>query len=163
MDFTTAEITAIAASFVGSKEIVCWTLTPSKYSSTVMLEGFRDMYNSADIVTGHYILGHDLPVINGALMELGLPKLEQKLVSDTKVHLTNRKYISASQESLSGMLGIPASKYHMTNPMWREANRLTPKGIELTRKRVMDDVKQHKLLRKKLAELGYLGPATVWG
>lgn len=163
-DFTTAEITAIAASYVGNQYVHCWVLDPMVEGSyRTMLEEFVKLYNSADIVTGHYIRGHDLPVINGALMELGLPTLGRKETSDTKIDLTERKYISASQENLAAMLGVRANKYHMTNAMWREANRLTNKGVEFTRKRVIDDVRQHKELRAKLIELGYLGPTVTWG
>jgi len=127
-----------------------------------MLKGFRVLYDQSDIVTGHYLLKHDLPVINGAMLEYGLPPLAPKLVSDTKVHLVKRKYLSASQESLAGMFGLPEAKHHMSNPEWREANRLTPEGIEKTRKRVIDDVIQHKALRARLVELGALKPPRVW-
>ncbi len=159
-DFTTAEITAIAVSWVGEPQVYVWLLGINLYEA--MLEGFRTFYDEADVVTGHYVLHHDLPVINGALLECGEPPLAAKLVSDTKVHLIKRRHISASQEALAGMFGLSAGKHHMTNPMWREANRLTPEGIEQTRKRVTHDVVQHKALREKLVELNALRPPTVW-
>jgi hypothetical protein len=34
------------------------------------------LYNAADIVTGHYIKKFDLPILNGALFEHGLPLLD---------------------------------------------------------------------------------------
>lgn len=69
-DFTTAEITAIAAGFTDSERISCWTLKLGG-DSTDMLTAFRRMYDRADMVTGHYIRRHDLPIINGALLEHG--------------------------------------------------------------------------------------------
>lgn len=163
-DYTTGEITAIAWGWNSDPETVsCEVLTKRWPGSAIrMLKRFLEAYNQADIVTGHYILGHDLPVINAACLELGLPPLRQKLVQDTKVHLTNRKYLSASQESLAGVLGCRASKFHMTQPMWREANRLTPAGIALTRERCTDDVVQHMELRSKLLDLHWLGRPRPW-
>lgn len=160
-DFTTAEITAIAW---------CWVGRPKTLTSRVLgdvelrpiLMDFAAVYAEADLVTGHFIRGHDLPVINGALMEQGLPPLGQKMTSDTKLDLVSRKYVSASQENLAEMLGVAASKYHMSNAMWREANRLTKKGRELTKKRVEDDVLQHMALRAVLIERGLLGGPKVW-
>ena len=63
-----------------------------------MLVGFRKMYDEADMVTGHYILRHDLPILNSAYIENGLPPLDAKLVQDTKVHLLNWKDLPKTQE-----------------------------------------------------------------
>jgi hypothetical protein len=159
-DFTGCDITAIAASWVGEKKVHCWAL--GEVTTEEMLLGFCELYDQADVVTGHYIRNHDLPITNGALMEFHLPLLSPKLTCDTKNDLIRRKDVSASQESLAQMLGVPASKYHMTQPMWRAANRLEPDGITLTRKRVIDDVIQHKALREALLAKGMLKPPRVW-
>lgn len=159
-DFTTAEITAIAASFVGEDKVHVWAL--GEVTSEDMLRGFIELYNKADIVTGHYIRKHDLPIINGALMEFGLPKLGEKRTHDTKLDLIKALGISKSQENLSEMWELQESKYHMSQIKWRKANRLTPEGIEQTKKRVIDDVNQHKALRELLLENDYLGPVVMW-
>jgi hypothetical protein len=80
------------------------------------------------MVTGHFLLGHDLPMIAGALLELGMPPLPDMLVQDTKVHLLRMKGISKSQESLGAMLGLESPKVQMNQAKWRAANRLTPEG-----------------------------------
>jgi hypothetical protein len=169
-DFTTGEVTAIAASWVGEYGDCgpgvhhMWydllDLDPASYRR--MLEGFLVLYNQADIVTGHYIREHDLPVINGALMELGHGPLANKMTSDTKLDLTVAKHISKSQENLAAMLGLGYEKAHMSNAMWREANRLTPEGLQLTKERVIGDVIQHKAMRAELLRLGLLGGPKVW-
>lgn len=159
-DFTTAEITAVAASWVGEKKVHCWLL--GEATTQEMLQGFTALYDAADLVTGHYIRNHDLPIVNGALMEAGLPTLGAKLTCDTKNDLVRRKDISASQESLAEMLGLPAPKEHMSQPQWREANRLTKKGLAETRRRVVADVVQHKQLREALLTAGLLHPPRVW-
>lgn len=160
MDYTSAEITAIAAGWADESAVYVWAL--GEVALSQMLGEFVKLYNQADIVTGHYIRNHDLPIINGALMELGLDPLSEKLTSCTKNDLVKRKNISVSQENLSEMLGISAPKVQMNQPKWREANRLTPEGIALTKKRVVGDIKQHKQLRKKLIDKGLLGSPKLW-
>ena len=161
-DYTTGEVTSIAWSFLDEHDVHCEVLTPSIEASTRrMFKRFLEAYNEADIVTGHYIRKHDLPVLSGAMLEYGFT-LTSKLTSDTKLDLIKAKYLSASQESLAGMFELDAHKHHMSQPEWRKANRLTPEGIEATKKRVIDDVLQHKALRAKLVEVGALKPPRVW-
>lgn len=161
-DFTTSEVTAIAWGWAdqADSEIMCDLL--GETSGPEMLAAFVASYAAADIVTGHYILGHDLPIINGALLEVGMKPLGPKLVSDTKVHLVGGKGVSKSQESLADMHGIEVEKYHMTQARWREANRLTPEGLEETRTRVVGDVIQHKRLRVELIRKGRLRRPVLW-
>ncbi len=161
-DFTTGDITAIAWGWADEEQVYCEVQTKRDWSRSVMLRAFLEAYNEADMVTGHFIRGYDLPVINGALMEIGLEPLSDKLSSDTKNDLKKRKYISASQENLGAMLGLEAPKVQMNTPKWREANRLTTEGIAITQERVIGDVVQHKQLRLKLIELGWLGTPKVW-
>ena len=160
-DFTTAEVTAIA-----------WAWTDQPQDVTVFLLGetelpeilrlFVEAYQQADMVTGHYIRGHDLPMINGALMECGMAPLPEKLVQDTKVDLMRLKGLSQSQESLGAMFRLERPKVVMNQSKWRAANRLTPEGLAEVRQRVTGDVQQHMELRQKLLELGYLAPPTMW-
>lgn len=161
-DYTTSEITAIAACFDGApKTMRVWLLGRDK--PAVMLEAFREMYNEADMVTGHYIRMHDLPKVNGAMVERGLDPLDDKLTCDTKLDLVQHGgEISASQENLCLMLGIPAPKAHMSNNEWREANRLTKEGLRLAELRAKGDVIQHMALRKALVARGLLGAPKVW-
>lgn len=161
----TAEVTAIAWSFVGEDHVECYLLEPPPrhvVSAKVMLSQFSLAYEQADVVTGHYIRRHDLPLLNGAMLEHNLPPLGAKLVSDTQTDFIKRKDISASQESLGAMFGLVEDKYHMSQGKWREANRLTPEGLEQTHKRVVDDVVQHKALRAALCEAGVLRVPSIW-
>lgn len=161
-DYTTAEITAIAACWDGQpKTMRCWLL--GRDDPAMMLELFRVSYDAADMVTGHYIRMHDLPIINGALIELGHAPLADKLTCDTKLDLVKKgPAFSASQENLCAMLGLPQPKIHMNNALWREANRLTPAGLKATAKRVVGDVLQHMALRHELLKRNLLGAPKVW-
>jgi hypothetical protein len=173
-DYTTGEVTAIAWQVVGKPRTAdCVVLGVScqhpgcddvHCGETLeeVLSRFVAAYDEADMVTGHYIRGHDLPVLNGALLELGRAPLGDKLTHDTKNDLVNRKYLSASQENLGATLGLRAPKVKMDQAKWREANRLTPEGVELTKKRVVGDVRQHIELRQRLLEIGALRPPVMW-
>ena len=160
-DRPTAEITAIAACFVDDPSVMfCWLL--GRDDPKTMLENFTRLYDEAGMVTGHYITRHDLPIINGALIELGLPALGPKLAQDTKTNLVKRGDLPATQENLADLMGVKDRKLHMTQAMWREANRLTPDGLSLTEARVTADVRQHMKLRTALLKAGLLKPPRVW-
>jgi hypothetical protein len=159
-DFTFSDITAIAASWANEKKVHVWAL--GEVSTEEMLSEFKKLYDQADIVTGHYIRNHDLPIINGALVEFGMQPLSPKLTSDTKNDLLKFSGISKSQESLGAMFDLPQPKFQMNQVAWRMGNRLTPEGIALTKKRVIYDVKQHKALREYLIANNLLGKAKVW-
>ncbi len=159
-DRPSAEITAIAWGWTDQTRVTCRLL--GKHSMKQILEDFRAAFNEADGVTGHYIRKHDLPIINGAMAELGLDLLGPKLTSDTRLDLPKIKDLPLSQEALGAMYDLERPKYHMSQPDWREANRLTPEGLRQTRKRVVADVRQHKVLRERLLGLGLLGPPRTW-
>lgn len=164
-DFTFGQVTAIASAWIvrgkpRNIEVVHLDLDPRSHRR--MLKAFVKRFNEADLVTGHFIRGFDLPVINGSLLREGLHPLTEKLTHDTKNDLLRRKHVSASQESLGAMLGLEHPKVAMTQQDWYEANTLTNRGIAKTRRRVVGDVKQHVELREQLLERGWLAPPKVW-
>lgn len=134
----------------------------SEQSAYKMLKWFRDLYEEADILTGHYIRNFDLPILNGAMFEFGLPLLTPKLVSDTKCDLVQLAGQSLSQENLSALKELEESKFHMNDTWWRKVARLTPEGLDLATERVVTDVRQHQLLRKSLIDAGALNPPSLW-
>lgn len=160
-DFTTAEVTAIAWAWTDKPEDVTVYLLGETELPDI-LAAFLRAYNAADAVTGHYIRGHDLPMINGALVELGMPVLPDRRVIDTKVDFVRTKGVSLSQESLGAMFRLDHSKVHMNQARWRSANRLTKEGLALVRERVVGDVQQHIELLNELTAKGYLCPPREW-
>ena len=159
-DFTTAEVTAIAWAWTDQRDVSVYLL--GEHDLTDILGEFLSAYERADMVTGHYITGHDLPMLNGALMECGMATLGDKLVQDTKTHLIRSKGISLSQESLGAMFRLDHQKVVMNQSKWRAANRLTPGGLTEVRHRVTGDVRQHIDLRRELLARGYLAPPKMW-
>lgn len=160
-DFVTKEPTAIAVSWVGADRVRSYCLDQDG-SLEAMLSFFRRHYEEADMVTGHFIRGFDLPVLNGAFMELGLEPLGNKLTHDTKLDMIKRSGMSNSQENLGAELGIDAPKVGMTQAQWRSGNRLERKGVADVRDRVVGDVVQHKVMREEMIRRGWLGPPKVW-
>jgi len=159
-DFTTAEVTAIAWAWTDRPRVTVRLLGEQPLRD--ILREFVEVFRQADIVTGHYITGHDLPMINGALMECGMPTLPDQWVSDTKTHLVRSKGLSMSQESLGAMFKLDQAKVQMNQIKWRAANRLTRTGLAEVRRRVVGDVRQHIALRRELLARGYLGPPRLW-
>lgn len=164
-DATTAEITAIAWSWYDQDRVEVAFLEPPPdhiESMQNMLSRFLRAYDEADMVTGHFIRGHDLPIINAALIEAGFPTLSSKLTSDTKLDLIKRGSMSASQKNLSEMLDVKYPKVDMPQGSWREANRLTNDGIALAVARVKGDIHQHKALRTEMIARKLLGEPRMW-
>ena len=160
-DYVSREITAIAWAWVHDPHNIPCRLLGQDDPVTMLLD-FVDDYNQADLVTGHYIRGFDLPVLNSALIEYELPPLAAKMAQDTKVDLIRRLGISVSQENLGATFGLAHPKVGMNQAMWRQANRLTPEGLEIVRARVIGDVRQHIELRQRLLDRGYLKPPSLW-
>jgi len=184
-DMPTADITSIASAWRGDHDSMqvsllappCWhpghedhcpEMPDFLVSTKVMLERFVARYDEADIVTGHYIRKHDLPIINGMLYDEGMPLLGAKLTSDTKLDMMKKADIPATQEFILELLdpqcpiGIPLIKYHMSQRTWREANRLTRKGVEQTRIRVQNDVHAHEHMRDEMITRGMLRGPRMW-
>ncbi len=171
-DMPTAQITAIASMWIGDHDSLRmdYLLTPTSTEEDErgMLGRFIERYNEADMVTGHYIRRHDLPITNAMLYEQGLPLMEAKMSCDTKLDMFKKADLPATQEFLIETLrpvcelGMPLEKFHMSQTSWREANRLTPKGLDLTIRRVMSDVHAHSHLRARMIDLGYLRAPSMW-
>jgi hypothetical protein len=164
-DFVHKEVTAIASAWIVDGEpvgLMVDLLTKRHKTPKAMLKRFRERYAEADLVTGHYIRGYDLPVLNGAMLEFDLGSLPAKNSHDTKLDRIKLQGISSSQENLGGMLEIEAPKVQMNMADWRAANRLTMAGLGLVRERVAGDVIQHVYLRESLLDRGFLGPPRVW-
>lgn len=168
-DWVTKQPTAIAWKFIGEKSKLQVRAIGESFDSRLveeeeveMIETFREAYDQADIVTGHFIRGFDLPLLTGALMRLGLPLLKLKDTHDTKNDLANGQGISKSQENLGAMYELQHPKIPMNTTAWMRGNMLLPDGIEATKKRVVGDVRQHVELRDKMLSLGHLGPVVPW-
>lgn len=156
-----SQLTAIAWSWYGSDDVECVVLERSCRNELSMLKRFLKAFNQADIVTGHYIKKHDLPLLVDHCIRAGLPLPKPVLASDT-MDIPRVKGLGKSQENLATTFGLSAEKHHMCGATWRVANSLSPEGRESARKRVTDDVVQHKQLRADLVARGLLRSPSMW-
>jgi hypothetical protein len=154
------EPVAIAAGWADEEQVYVWTLLES--TPKAMLTAFRHLWDMAGIVTGHYIRKFDLPILNGALLEHGLPLLSPKLTQDTHGDFVRIAGMSKSQENLSLMLRTGSKKVHMADNDWRQIARLDPDAMKQCRARVKGDVVQHKQDRLALLAAGALKAPKVW-
>lgn len=157
-----SQITGIAWSWVGEEEVSCVLLDQDLGNEWSMLDEFLDAYNQADIVTGHYLRRHDLPLLSDHCMRLGFPTPKPVLVSDTMLCLPAVKGLGKSQENLAATFGLAEEKHHMNGSKWRVANDLSEAGREGTRTRVIADVIQNKALRAELIDRGLLKAPRMW-
>lgn len=157
-----SQITGIAWSWVGEEEVEVRLLEQDLSNEWAMLDEFLDAYNAADMVTGHYLRKHDLPLINDHCLRMGFPTLKPILVSDTMADLPAVKGLGKSQENLADTFGLDAEKHHMCGSKWRVANDLSPAGREGTRTRVVADVVQNKELRQEFIDRGVLKAPRLW-
>ena len=157
-----SQITAIAWAWVGEGQVYVELLEPDGANERVMLERFRRAYREADIITGHYIRKHDLPLLNDHYIRRRMPVLEPKMVSDTQADMTKVLGLGKSQDNLADTFELERTKHHMSGARWRKANMLSKEGAEMTKKRVVDDVFQHMEERAEMIERGVLRPPRVW-
>lgn len=169
-DWVTKEITAIAWRFTSEPEesTRCWLLEPSRTWDAHQskrrrgMEQFLKAYNRADVITGHYVRGFDLPLVNATCVRLGLPPLPAKMVSDTKVDLIRMSGLSKSQQNLAATLNLQHEKEIMNTATWEIANSLVAEGRDEARRRVVGDVNQHIEFREALLARGALRPPSMW-
>jgi hypothetical protein len=164
-DFVTKRVLAIACAWVvdgEATEVECRTRYGGKGTTLKMLKWFLTKYNEADVVTGHFIRGYDLPGLQGALIRYQLPLLGQKMTQDTKLDMVKATGISKSQENLGALYELEHPKVIMNVPLWEEAGDLTREGLERVKERCAGDVLQHVELREKMLACGSLGDGKVW-
>ena len=160
----TAEVTMIAWKFTGEgKEIRVAALRKNSLGSHSLLKQFLPDYDKADVVIGHNIRSHDLPILNAITVENNLDPLKPKLTIDTLRDLGRYKDIPKSLEYLTELLGCPYQKFHMTQHSWRDANRLKSSGMVKARERVATDVLATEWVYNELVERKMLvKPPKVW-
>lgn len=166
-DYVHKETTAIAWAWVngkdvGPQDVSVAMLTKRDRDPARILREFRKVYAEADMVTGHYIRGFDLPLVNAMMEEFDLGPLTAILSHDTKLDRNKTHGTSGSQENLGAEYGVEAPKIQMTNNDWRLANRLDLRGLDKVRERVIGDVVQHVQLRAAMMKRGHLGKPRIW-
>lgn len=159
------KVTCIAWSWVGSDHVEVQTcggsagLYEEPWRRRDLLAAFREVYDTADMVTGHNLLRFDLPVLNADMIRLGLPPLGPKLVQDT-MRLPRTKGLKKGQDNLAGLVETYERKLALDWQQWEDAYA-TP-GWPVVKDRARSDVIMHKELRAALLERGLLRSPIHW-
>jgi len=168
-DFVTKQPTGIGWKWIGVKVPVTTRLIGESFDTRrvleeekVMIEAFREAYDEADIVTGHFIRDFDLRTLDGACIRLGIKPLGQKLTICTKEDFHKTSGLSRSMQNLSAMFEAQHQKFPMNTALWAKANMLLPEGIALTRQRLIHDVKEHEELFTTMRQRGLLRGPQWW-
>lgn len=157
----TAEVSIIAAKWLGEGEPVVFTMR--RGGNRRILQQFLPLYLEADVVLGHNIRRHDLPILNGAYIEQGMDPLPPRNTIDTLRDLVGWKDIPRSLEYLASWLGCPILKPHLTQHDWRRANRLELNALATAEDRCKDDVLATEWVYLELKRRGLLTkPSKLW-
>jgi hypothetical protein len=151
------KVTAIAWSWFGDERIESRLRLAG---AEKMLTAFLKAYNAAELIVGHYIRKHDLPLIDKECAELGLPPLAPKLVQDTHADLIRTKGMKRDQDNLAEFLELAEKKQTMNQRQWEAA--YAERGWPQIRARAESDVRQNKLMREAMLERGWLKPPRIW-
>jgi hypothetical protein len=135
-----------------------------------LLLDFLHAYDQADLVIGHYIRKHDLPLINDHCIRAGYKPISerpQKLVQDTKADFVKVKALGLSQDNLAETFELGREdggtrKHHMAGGNWRVANALDERGREDAWERVSSDVIQNFELYQELKRRHALRAPLHW-
>lgn len=133
-----------------------------EYPYGVGLQRFVEVLTSADLVYGHNIRRHDLPMIQAHLFRRKMELLPALNTSDTLKDCVRVGGMSRSLENLSKRLGFKDDKKHMSVVDWEDANELLADGVAEARDRVATDVLLQEQLRDELINCGYLKPPRMW-
>ena len=116
-----------------------------------MLVQFMPVFNQADMVTGHNLIRHDLPLLKSECLLLGVEPPQPKLVQDT-MRLGRTKGLKKGLDNLAGMLKTQEEKQAMDWAAWEAAYE------DPTWQKVIDrcesDVRLHKEVRAEMLRRG---------
>ncbi len=128
------------------------------------LERFRrEFWDCTPVIAGHNIRQHDNPIVNGAMMRVGLKPLAGRMCRDTLRDLIALKGIGRSLEALSVYLELGEHKHHLSEAEWEELWPMdTPARRDEVVTRCISDVRLNVQIGDILQARGYLKPPRMW-
>jgi hypothetical protein len=157
-DFTFKHMLSIAGGYEGERVEY---LAPG-FTAGALDDFIAPLRSSGVLVVTHNGIRHDLPLLNGMMVKMGLDKLPPVLVSDTYAHLIKRgQAFSASLGNMAERFGIQ-DKGRMSEYAWEQVYEGNPEYLEKLRIYNIGDVTTTLELRATLIERKLLKPARVW-
>jgi hypothetical protein len=159
-DFTFRHMLSIAGVFEDAQDKPFYLgpgFTPKQ------LEAFIKPMREGHLIVTHNGPRYDLPFLNGTLISMGLRPLGRLLISDTYAHFPKRgQAFSASLGNLAQRFDVGHQKGSMSEVDWARAYNGDPGALAYLKEYNVGDCHTTLALRKKLLELGLLGPPRVW-
>lgn len=124
-----------------------------------MLAPLLEAIRYADIVTGHNLCRHDLPLLRAECLRLGLEPVNRVWVSDT-IKLGKLKGYKKGQDNIAALKGVDEQKMALNWQQWDDA--YDEIGWPKIRARCRSDVISHRQIRLKLIEDGSLKRPVRW-
>lgn len=159
------KITCIAWSWIGQDRVHVATCKDERglYSKSVwrreMIQLFLKALLKADLVVGHNIIRHDLPVLNAECLRLGLKPLPPIKVQDT-MRFTKTKGFLKGQDNIGALIDTHDQKMSLNWQQWDDA--YAEPGWPTVIKRCKGDVKMHKDIYAHMLAEGWLKPIRIW-
>ncbi len=160
------KITCVAWGWVGEDHVEVRSCGPdgiygpaAKRLRRAMLKPLLLAIREADMVTGHNLIRHDLPLLRTECLRLGLRTIDSVLVSDT-IKLGKLKGYKKGQDNIAALKGVDEQKLALNWQQWDDA--YCEVGWPLIRERCRSDVVSHKQIRLELIEDGSLKPPVRW-
>lgn len=157
-------VTAWACSWTDSDAVEFNALPVAKLHDTAFrarfLEPLVRRIRQASVLTGHNIIRFDLPVLNAELMRLGMENLGSVLVQDTIRLPVKTRGFKKGQDNIATLLGVREPKKALNWQEWQ--NAYAEPDLATVKERVVGDVEQHKQLRLRMRERGWLCAPRVW-
>lgn len=156
-DYTHGKVTAIGAQFLDESVPSAWILRRNNVKQMRQCaKEFCKSAEAADIFMGHNLRRHDIKLLNGWLVTVGLPVLAPKPVLDTYLDQPKVSGLSRSLENLCARWGCPVEKVWMPEHVWEQAYDGVPYAVEKMRERVTKDVQINIWLFHELRSRGLL-------
>jgi hypothetical protein len=158
------KITCVAWSWVGSDRVesrICGAegLFGKPERRAAMLTPLLEAIASAEMVTGHNLLGFDLKVINADCMRLGLEPIREVLVQDT-MRVLKSKGFKKGQDNLGKLFKLRNEKKALDWQGWQDA--YDEDGWKDIIARAETDVIMHKELRLAMLERNIIKRPVWW-
>lgn len=150
------KITIIAWSWIGDEKVEVRTRLEG---IGPLLAAFREVYEEADIVTGHNVIRFDLPILNSEFLRANSRSLGPKLVQDT-MKIVKTKGFKKGQDNIGKLLRLSVDKMPLSWQEWQDAYE--EDGWQTAIERCASDVIQHKQMRQAMLERDWLKPPTYW-
>lgn len=156
-DYTHPKLTALACQFIDGEFTFAWCFNrrePERMAEQV--DEFRAAWEKADFVVGHNIRRHDMKLLDGFCVSLGIPLLPRRRMVDTYLDQPRMAGFSRSLENLAARWECPEQKIRLSEYDWERAYDGIPGAVELMRQRVISDVRISIWLYHELVKRGLL-------